>query len=162
MGIRTTTLTPSAATLDPADWARRLDALGLAFESAAEAGDEGRMAELLAEPERWEDPHRRHALRKRLTEAALASPARGARRWQTAFALALEPLVAHLERTPAEPVLLNYAGVMLYELGQAPAAQALFDAAARLDPELADARRNAAAARKRRKGAVKDAPSGAL
>ncbi len=76
--------------------------------------------------------------------------------------MALEPLVAHLERTPAEPVLLNYAGVMLYELGEAPAAQALFGAAVRLDPELADARRNAAAARRRRKGAVKDAPSGAL
>jgi tetratricopeptide (TPR) repeat protein len=162
MGIRTTTLTPTAATFDAADWARRLDALGLAFESAADAGDEGRMAELLAEPERWEDPHRRHALRKRLVEAALATSARGVRRWQTAFALALEPLVAHLERTPAEPVLLNYAGVMLYELGEVPAAQALFGAALRLDPDLVDARRNAAAARTRRKGAVKDAPSGAL
>jgi hypothetical protein len=162
MGIRTTTLSPTAATLDPADWSRRLDALGLAFESAAEAGDEARMAELLGEPERWEDPHRRHALRKRLVEAALATPARGARRWQTAFVMALEPLMGHLERTPAEPVLLNYAGVMLYELGQAPAAQALFDAAARLDPRLVEARRNAAAARKRRKGAITDAPIGAL
>jgi tetratricopeptide (TPR) repeat protein len=58
-----------------------------------------------------------------------------------------------LEREPAEPVILNLAGVACYELWSLDAAQALFRAAQRLDPELADPERNLReVARRRRAG----------
>ena len=41
-----------------------------------------------------------------------------------------------LEEEPREPVLLNYVGVLLYELWSLDAGRALFAAARRLDPEL--------------------------
>ena len=47
-----------------------------------------------------------------------------------------------LEATPAEPILLNYAGVALYELWSLDAARALFKAAERLDPSAPALRRN--------------------
>lgn len=51
-------------------------------------------------------------------------------------------LVGTLEDEPREPVLLNLAGVVLYELGGLDAAQALFRAALRLDPRLPHVRDN--------------------
>ena len=61
-------------------------------------------------------------------------------------------LVSALEDEPREPVLLNLAGVVLYELGVLEAAQALFRAALRLDPRLPHVRDNLVqiAARRRR------------
>jgi tetratricopeptide (TPR) repeat protein len=47
-----------------------------------------------------------------------------------------------LEDEPREPVLLNYAGVLLYELWSLDGAASLFAAARRLDPELANVERN--------------------
>jgi hypothetical protein len=62
-------------------------------------------------------------------------------------------LVAILEEDPREPWLLNHAGVALYELGEIRAAEPLFTAARRLDPELPDVDRNLAeCARRRRAG----------
>src|SRR6266516_4349199 len=58
-----------------------------------------------------------------------------------------------LEAEPREPVLLNYAGVALYEVGALQAAELLFGAASDLDPELPHVERNLAeCARRRRKG----------
>jgi tetratricopeptide (TPR) repeat protein len=54
-----------------------------------------------------------------------------------------------LAREPREPVLLNYAGVALYELWSLGAARALFEAALRLDPALPGATGNLAAVRRR-------------
>jgi tetratricopeptide (TPR) repeat protein len=51
-------------------------------------------------------------------------------------------LVGVLEDEPREPVLLNQAGVLLYELGGLAAGEALFRAALRLDPRLPHAARN--------------------
>src|SRR4029079_15307204 len=45
-------------------------------------------------------------------------------------------LLDALARTPAEPVLLNLTGVMLYELTEMGGAEALFRAAVRLHPDL--------------------------
>jgi glycosyltransferase involved in cell wall biosynthesis len=47
-----------------------------------------------------------------------------------------------LEVEPREPVLLNYAGIAFYELGSLKAAEALFKAARRLDPELPHVKKN--------------------
>ena len=47
-----------------------------------------------------------------------------------------------LESEPCEPVLLNYAGVALYELWSLDAAHAIFKAAHGLDPALPHLKRN--------------------
>ncbi|MGE4428577.1 MAG: glycosyltransferase [Solirubrobacteraceae bacterium] len=82
------------------------------------------------------DPQRRFSMRVRLVDEALgepdAAPARVAARLLTVAAA----LIPALEAEPREPVLLNHAGVALYELGELDAAEALFDATLRLDPQL--------------------------
>jgi tetratricopeptide (TPR) repeat protein len=55
-----------------------------------------------------------------------------------------------LERRPAEPLLLNYLGVLLYELMELAGAEAAFKAARRLDPALPHVRANLDAVRARR------------
>lgn len=50
--------------------------------------------------------------------------------------------ITALEANPAEPRLLNYAGVALYEVWSLDAARALFNAAKRLDPEVPHLERN--------------------
>jgi glycosyltransferase involved in cell wall biosynthesis len=61
--------------------------------------------------------------------------------------------VAALEQEPREPVMLNYAGIAFYEVGMLKAAEALFKAARRLDPELPHVARNLTEiARRRRQG----------
>ena len=90
--------------------------------------------------------HARYAVRRALLEAGLAGPSREtpkavAQRFATVAALALDVL----EEEPREPVLLNYAGVALYELGSWSAAEALFRSAQRLSATLAHVRDNLAA-----------------
>src|SRR5262249_36192323 len=62
--------------------------------------------------------------------------------WPAAFAAAAEALLDALEAEPAQPTLLNYAGVFLYELGEHAAAQPLFAAALELEPDLDHVRAN--------------------
>lgn len=47
-----------------------------------------------------------------------------------------------LEEEPREPLLLNYAGIAIYELWSLDGARALFQAALRLDPSLPHVRSN--------------------
>ncbi|HVY96574.1 MAG TPA: glycosyltransferase family 2 protein [Solirubrobacterales bacterium] len=65
------------------------------------------------------------------------------------FAGVAREALAGLAAEPREPVLLNYAGVGLYELGAREAAAELFGAALRLDPELPHAADNLAQSRRR-------------
>ena len=82
-------------------------------------------------------PHRVYQVRKLLLESGLASlqSVSEQRATEMLFAMA-QGAIAALEAAPAEPVLLNYAGVIMYELWALDAAKALFQAAKRLDPEL--------------------------
>jgi len=58
-----------------------------------------------------------------------------------------------LEEEAREPMILNYTGVLFYELGALKPAELLFKAAQRLDPDLPHVGRNLAQlARRRRKG----------
>ena len=66
-----------------------------------------------------------------------------------------------LQADPREPVLLNYAGVIFYELGAVKAAQALFAAAQRLDPELPNVERNLAECARRKRAGVRVLPQAA-
>jgi len=89
------------------------------------------------------DPNRRYQaactrLEHGLVQAAGAPRGRVAELYAGVAAHALQ----ELEREPCEPKLLNYAGVALYELWGLRAAQELFAAAARLDPELGEVQRN--------------------
>jgi tetratricopeptide (TPR) repeat protein len=98
-----------------------------------------------------ETPARRHARRLRLIEELLgdAGGHRPADLASRLLALA-DALVAALEDAPREPLLLNHAGVALYELGALRAADALFRAAERLDPQLPFVAGNRAEIRRRR------------
>ena len=90
-----------------------------------------------------EDPHRRHWAGVSLIERGLAFGAStpAARLPALLVTLAAGALEV-LEREPSEPTLLNHAGVVLYELWSLDAAEAMFEAAKRLDPQLEDVERN--------------------
>jgi tetratricopeptide (TPR) repeat protein len=103
--------------------------------------DFDRFAALAAGSAQLTDPHARYVVRRALVELPLegthAAPAL-ARRLAASAAAA----IAFLEDEPREPVLLNLAGVALYELGALDAAQELFTAAERLAPGETDAAAN--------------------
>ncbi len=88
---------------------------------------------------------RRGAIERSLGSAG----ATAARDLPALFAGVAREALAGLAAEPREPVLLNYAGVGLYELGARSAAAELFSAALRLDPELPHATDNLAQARRR-------------
>jgi glycosyltransferase involved in cell wall biosynthesis len=144
------TTTASASTFDPKSAAAAcldhhdLDGYGALFATAAAI----------------EDVHARYAARLALVESALAAARDAARAHVPAIYLAAATAtVALLEEEPREPVLLNYAGVIFYELWSLDAAAALFAAARRLDPELANVERNLdELARRKRAGAVPPFP----
>ena len=100
-------------------------------------------AALFADVAALEDVHARYAARIKLVEAALLAGRDADRaRVPAIYLAAARATVALLEEEPREPVLLNYAGVFFYELWSLEAAGALFAAAQRLDPELANVARN--------------------
>ncbi len=91
---------------------------------------------LFAEAAAVEDPHRRHQARKSLIEAGLATGGTELAAMGLVFAAVARETLDLLAADPREPLLLNYAGVALYELGELGAAEQLFLAARRLDPGL--------------------------
>ena len=99
--------------------------------------------QLFSDAAELENPHRTYQVRKLLLERGLASlqPVSEKRATEILLTMARGAIVA-LEAAPAEPVLLNYAGVIMYELWALDAAKALFQAAKRLDPELPHLDRN--------------------
>ncbi len=99
-----------------------------------------------------EDPHRRYWASAGLVELGLAAAANApvARLSALNVTLAACALEA-LEREPSEPKLLFYAGTILHELWSLDAAQALFEAAKRLDPYVADVERSLAELADRRR-----------
>ncbi|HEX4807131.1 MAG TPA: glycosyltransferase [Conexibacter sp.] len=110
-------------------------------------------AALFAEAAAIAGVHARYAARVKLVEAALRAAQGVDRARVPAICLAAaRATIALLEEEPREPVLLNYAGVLLYELWSLDAAAALFAAAQRLDPELANVQRNLDEVARRRKG----------
>jgi len=104
------------------------------------------------------DVHARYAARTKLVEAALrAGQAADRARVPAIYVAATRATIALLEDEPREPVLLNYAGVLLYELWSLDAAAALFAAARRLDENLPNVARNLDEVARRRSGGVSPA-----
>ncbi len=101
------------------------------------AADVGGYARLLESIETIEDPHRRYwagagVIEQGLAASASAPPARRPLVLAALAAGALELLAGE----PSEPRLLDYAGIALSELYMFDAAEAMFDASARLDAHL--------------------------
>ena len=116
-------------------------------------GDLAGYRALFGEVGAWEDAGERDLGRRLLVEAALSLRDGSVPVLAGRLAAVAAELVAILEDDPREPWLLNHAGVALYELGEIRAAEPLFAAARRLDPELPDVERNLAeCARRRRAG----------
>ncbi|MEA2459308.1 MAG: hypothetical protein QOC95_2280 [Thermoleophilaceae bacterium] len=118
------------------------------------AGDLEGYRALFAQAAELENPHRRYLAQRTLVEQGLAaaeqtSSADVPKLFLTVAGCALDLL----EAEPREPVLLNYLGVLMYELGSLDAADALFRACRRLDDTVAHVEGNLQEiARRRRAG----------
>ena len=99
--------------------------------------------QLFTEAEELANPQRIYQVRRLLLERGLGSLQTVSQKRATELLLAMaRGAITTLEAEPAEPVLLNYAGVIMYELWALDGAKALFSAAKRLDPELPHLDRN--------------------
>ncbi len=107
------------------------------------AGDLSAYVQLFTDAAELENPSRAYQIRKLLLERGLGSLQAVSEKRATELLLAMaRGAITALEAEPAEPVLLNYAGVIMYELWALDGAKALFQAAKRLDPELPHLDRN--------------------
>jgi tetratricopeptide (TPR) repeat protein len=131
----------------------RTDRLDVRAQASLAAGDLKGYRELFAVAAEVEDPHRRYQARRTLIEqglgAAAATPAKDV---PALFLAVAQSAVELLEEEPREPVLLNYLGVALYELGSLDAADALFRACRRLDDTVAHVEGNLQEIARRRRG----------
>ena len=145
--------TPTTPTAPPAE------TLSAQARGAAAAGDVMAFAKLFAGADEHTDPQRRHQARLAIIDAGLTATARVSAAVATrVFAAVADATLTMLEQEPAEPFLLNLAGVACYELWALDAAQALFAAAQRLDRGLADAERNLSEVGRRRRAARPSRP----
>ena len=107
------------------------------------AGDLNAYVQLFADAGEFANPNRAYQARKLLLERGLGALQTLSEKRATELLLAMaRGAINVLELEPAEPVLLNYAGVIMYELWALDGARALFQAAKRLDPELPHLDRN--------------------
>ena len=108
-----------------------------------------------------DDPHARYHARVRLIEEGLAAAGQAASSTQATqrFVAAAAGAIDALDAEPREPILLNYAGVALYELWSLDAAHAIFKAAHNLDSALPHLKRNLDELAKRRREAGKSGRS---
>ncbi|MGZ4203474.1 MAG: glycosyltransferase, partial [Thermoleophilaceae bacterium] len=147
MALRLTTASaPKTVSRSPAE----LAALARTYLAKADFDSyKGLFEDVAGEP----DLHRRFRARTTLLECALTSVAEAPPRQLPVLLLtAIRGAVAILEEEPREPVLLNYAGVLFYEIGLLKPAELLFKATKRLDPDLPHVGRNLdELARRRRK-----------
>lgn len=151
MALRTSS-TPRAEPRPPtrAQWRDRVEAGCAEADAALQAGSLERLAAVFERAAGWPDRDRAHQLRRRVVDRVLAHRPQAAEAWIGAFSTTARMLLGSLEAEPAEPVILNLTGVLLHELREARAAELLFAAALRLDPELAHTRSNLDAARQMR------------
>src|SRR3954454_13258483 len=130
------------------------DRLDARAQACLSAGDLKSYRALFGQTATIEDPHRRYHARRTLVEQGLAAAANTQSKDVPALFLAVATrTVELLEQEPREPILLNYAGVALYELGALDAAEKLFKTCRRLDDTVAHVEANLLEiARRRRAG----------
>jgi tetratricopeptide (TPR) repeat protein len=155
-----TTLQPSSSAVasDPST----LTAEGLAAQARTllSRGDVDGFAGLFELAASRPEPQRRYEARLALINAGVQATAAASEAVATRVFLAIaDATLTMLDSEPAEPLILNLAGVTLYELWSLDAAQALFKAARRLDPALRDPQRNLdQVARRKREGGRRTRP----
>ncbi|MFL5883949.1 MAG: glycosyltransferase [Thermoleophilaceae bacterium] len=154
MALRLTTAKSAPETRRPA-----ADRLADVAAAALRARDLKRYASIFAETADIEDFQRRYQARKAVIERGLEiAPQVQAADYGPLFHAIAEATVAILDEEAREPVLLNYSGVAFYELGQLAAAELLFKAAQRLDPELEHVDKNLAEIARRRRDTTSFVP----
>jgi tetratricopeptide (TPR) repeat protein len=118
--------------------------LGMHARMQLSANDLAGYKALFAHAAEHDDPHARYHARVRLVEEGLSAAGQAASTTQATqrFVAVAAGAIEALEPEPCEPVLLNYAGVALYELWSLDAAHAIFKAAHGLDPALPHLKRN--------------------
>ncbi|HZO36583.1 MAG TPA: glycosyltransferase [Solirubrobacteraceae bacterium] len=121
---------------------------------ATDASSRAAEGPLWAEANRLSDPHRRYDTLRELAETGLTAPRASAAVVARRYLATARGLITALETDAREPVLLNYAGVALYELGELGGAAALFGAADRLAPGETDATANLLEVARRRRGRI--------
>jgi tetratricopeptide (TPR) repeat protein len=110
---------------------------------ALQSGDHKAFLEAFTAAAEIEHETPRYRARKKLVELGLSRASGLSERHATQLLLATaHGAIGAIEADPLEPVLLNYAGVVLYELWCLDGARALFNAAKRLDPEVPHVDRN--------------------
>jgi tetratricopeptide (TPR) repeat protein len=118
-------------------------AIAVAGSIALQAGKLDDYQEQFARAAKLTDPNRRYQCQRALLEHAFTACGQASGRTAVEILVALATgAVTALEENPAEPVLLNYAGVAFHELWSLDAARDLFKAAQRLDREVPHVRRN--------------------
>ncbi len=104
----------------------------------------------------WEDEIAAYRVLKGLIESLIDEIGpHGVARWSARGVALLALVRPWFERHPAEPVLLNYAGVALYGLNEASLALRLFGAAGAIDAALENLAGNTAAAKERVRRPIK-------
>jgi Glycosyl transferase family 2 len=163
MALRTSTLPASApAPLTPADWRQRVQDSVAAGAAALACADMTALAAVYTDLATWADRQRAHQALCDLTEIVLGHRPQRVDGWVPGFVTAADRLLECLQRDPAEPTILNLAGVLLYELLELGAAETLFRAVRRLDPGHPQAAANLAQTRLRKRagGATLAGPYG--
>jgi tetratricopeptide (TPR) repeat protein len=159
MALRLTSSTLAATEPESGIDGRKADATAAAViagrgAAAIQARNWADYQQQFADATELSDPSRRYQAQRALLEHAFTAAAgRGGNELTEVLVALASGALSVLEETPAEPIVLNYAGVALYELWSLDAARALFKAAQRLDPDVPFLRRNLReCARRRRAG----------
>jgi glycosyltransferase involved in cell wall biosynthesis len=98
----------------------------------------------------WDDDIAGYRILKAACESLIDELASvGASRWVSHAAALITIVQPWLDRTPAEPLLLDYLGVALYGVNEAPIAVRILEAAYQLDASVENIAGNLAAARER-------------
>src|SRR5215213_245442 len=165
MALRLSSAAPQTAASpspDPAQVIAHPGAAGAKLRDDARAAllarDVQAYAALFPHADDIEDIHRRHQARLALLEVGLHDSPGEPAVLAGALALVARRAVELLEAEPREPSFLNVAGVAFYELGELGAAERLFQAARRLDPDLAHVANNLDQVVARRKAKVPPPP----
>src|SRR5262249_8192002 len=147
MALRLTTASaPKTVGRTPAE-------LGALARTLLQRGDVAAFKALFGEVAQEADPHRRYRARTTLIEVGMGNHAEPKNVAKVLLATA-QGAVEILEDEAREPVLLNYAGVIFYELGALGAAEHLFKAARRLDQDLPNVGRSLDQIARRRRAGV--------
>ena len=145
MALRLTgkTLQSSAPPATPAPPAVTAESLAYQARAALGSGDVSAFNALFATAGELTDPHRSFHAKLALIDAGMAVTAQSSEGLATRVYVAVAGAALDiLDDRPSEPTILNLAGVALYELWSLDAAHALFRAARRLDPALANVESN--------------------